>query len=72
MLPRKTRNMQSNRLVYVLNNVWEEEVEGRRGMLFRTKTAPTFPHTLLVMTGKECSTDSFQIKSGAKTNPRSM
>lgn len=61
--------MQSNRLVYVLNNVWEEEVEGRWGMLFKTRTAPTFPHTLLMMTGKECSTDSFQIQWGTKTNP---
>lgn len=62
MLPRKTRNMQSNRLVYVLNNVWEKEVDGRPSMLFKTRTAPTFPHILLMMTGKECSTDSFQIK----------
>lgn len=53
MLPRKTRNMQSNRLVYVLNNVWEEEVEGRQGMLLKTKAVPTFPHILLMMTGKE-------------------
>lgn len=45
--------MQSNRLVYVLNNVWEEEVEGRQGMLLKTKAAPTFPHILFMMTGKE-------------------
>lgn len=62
--------MQSNRLVYVLNNVWEEEVEGRRGMLFKTMTAPTFPHILLMMTGKGCSTDSFQINWGDKNKPQ--
>lgn len=41
MLPRQTRDTQSNRLVCVLNKAWEEEAEERWGMLFTRKTAYT-------------------------------
>lgn len=44
--------MRSNRLVCVLNNAWEEEVEGRRGMLFKTKTAYNSPTYYSMMIGK--------------------
>lgn len=42
----------SNRLGCVLNNVWEEEVEGRRGMLFKTNTAYTSPTYCSTLIGK--------------------
>lgn len=44
--------MRSNRFVCVLNNAWEEEVEGRRGMLFKTKTAYTSPTYCSMLIGK--------------------
>lgn len=44
--------MRSNRLVCVLNNAWEEEVERRRAMLFKTKAAYTSPTYCSMMIGK--------------------
>ena len=52
LLPRKTGNTQSNRLVCVLNNVWEEEAEERWGMLFTAEMAYTSHTYCSKMTGK--------------------